>query len=44
MIFAKNFAKNFEIILGTLDAWSISCLSQQPSDPAYYFEDCRISN
>ena len=27
------FAKN---------AWWMSRLSQQPSDPAYYIEDCRI--
>ena len=29
-------------MLGTSDTWSMSCLSQQPSDPAYYIEDCRI--
>ena len=44
MIFAKNFARNYEkkIMLGTLDAWSMSHLSHRPSDPAYYIEDCRI--
>ena len=44
MIFAKNFARNYEkkIILGTSDAWSMSRLSKRPSDPAYYIEDCRI--
>ena len=30
------------IILGTSDTWSLSHSSQQPSDPAYYIEDCRI--
>ena len=29
-------------MLGTSDAWSMSCLSHQPIDPAYYIEDCRI--
>ena len=29
-------------IFETWDAWSKSCLSQQPSDPAYHIEDCRI--
>ena len=45
MIFAKNFARNYEkkIILGTSDAWSMSHLSQQPSDPAYYIEDFCIT-
>ena len=44
MIFAKNFARNYEkkIILWTSDAWSMSSLSQRPSDQAYYIEDCRI--
>ena len=44
MIFAKNFARNFEkkIILGTSDTRSMSCSSQRPSDPAYYIKDCRI--
>ena len=43
--FAKNFARNYEtkIILGTSDAWLMSRLSQQPSNPAYYIEDCQIS-
>ena len=31
-----------EIILGTSDAWSMRQLSQRPSNPAYYIEDCRI--
>ena len=30
-------------MLGTSDAWSMSRSSQQPSKPAYYIEDCRIS-
>ena len=43
MIFAKNFARNYEKkILGTSDAWWMSRLSQRPSNPAYYIEDCRI--
>ena len=44
MIFAKNFARNYEkkIILGTSDNWSMSRSSQRPSEPAYYIEDCRI--
>ena len=29
-------------ILGTSDAWSIRQSSHQPSNPAYYIEDCRI--
>ena len=29
-------------MLGTSEAWSMSRLSRQPSDPAYYIEDCRI--
>ena len=45
MIFAKNFARNYEkeIILGTSDTWSMSRLSDQPSNQVYYIEDCRIS-
>ena len=31
-----------KIIFGTSDAWWMSRLSQRPSDPAYYIEDCRI--
>ena len=33
MIFAKNFARNYEkkIILGTSDIWSMSCSSQRQS-------------
>ena len=44
MIFAKNFTRNCEKkpILGTSDGWSMSRLSQQPSNPAYYIEDCLI--
>ena len=43
-IFAKNFARNYEKkMLGTSDAWSTSCLAQQPSDPEYYIEDWLIS-
>ena len=44
MIFAKNFARNYKkkLILGTSDAGSMSHLSQQPSKPAYYIEDCGI--
>jgi hypothetical protein len=30
-------------MLGISDAWSMSRLSHRPSDPAYYIEDCRIS-
>ena len=30
-------------MLGTSDAWSMSRLSHQASEPAYYIEDCRIS-
>ena len=46
MIFAKNFARNYEkkILLGTSDAWSMSHLSHQPRDQVYYIEDCRISS
>ena len=46
MIFAKNFARNYEkkIILVTSDAWPMSHSSQRPSDPPYYIEDCRIFN
>ena len=45
MIFAKNFARNYEkiIILGTSDTWSMRRSSHRPSHPAYYIEDCRIS-
>ena len=32
------------IMLGTSDTWSMSCSSQRTNDPAYYFEDCRISS
>ena len=30
-------------ILGTSDAWLMSCLSHRPSKPVYYIVDCRIS-
>ena len=40
MIFPKNFARNYE---KTNNTWNMRCLSQQPSEPAYYIEDCRIS-
>ena len=45
MIFAKNFARNYEknLILGTSDAWSMCHMSQRPSEPAYYNKDCQIS-
>ena len=33
-----------KIILGTLDTWSMSHLSQGTSKPAYYIVDCRILN
>ena len=32
-----------KIILGTSDAWSMKRLFHQPSNPAYYIEDCWIS-
>ena len=42
MVFAKNFARNYEkkkylehLMLGQWD--------NRPIDPAYYIEDCRIS-
>ena len=31
-----------KIMFGTSDAWLMSCLSQQPREPAYYIGDCRI--
>ena len=31
-------------MLGTLDDWLMSHLSQRPSDPAYHIEDWRISS
>ena len=44
MIFAKSSAINYEKkMFGTSDAWSMSHLSQLPSKPAYYIEDCWIS-
>ena len=33
-----------KIMLGTSDAWWMSHLSQQPSEPAYYIVDCWISH
>ena len=47
MIFAKNFARNFEKkekVLRTSFSLSMSRSSQRTSDPAYYIEDCRISD
>ena len=44
-IFAKNFERNYEkTILGTSDAWSMRRSSHRPINPAYYIEDCWISN
>ena len=37
----RNYEKKKKI-LGTSDAWSVSCLSHWPSKPAYYIVDCRI--
>ena len=34
--------RNYENNYGTSDAWSMSCLSRRPSEPAYYIEDFRI--
>ena len=31
-----------KILLGTSDAWSMSCLPHRPSEPAYYIEDSQI--
>ena len=44
-IFAKNFERNYgkKMTLGTSDAWSMRGSSHQPSNSAYYIEDCRIS-
>ena len=43
MIFAKNFARNYEKkILGTSDAWSMSRSFQRTSYPPYHIEDCCI--
>ena len=36
----RNYEKT---IFGTSDAWSTSCLSHRPSEPAYYIIDCQIS-
>ena len=43
-IFCKEFCKRLwkKIMLGTSDAWLMRHLSQRPSQPAYYIEDCRI--
>ena len=43
--FCKEFYKKLwkKPILGTSDGWSMSLLSQQPSEPAYYIKDCWIS-
>ena len=43
--FCKELCKKLwkkKIILGTSDTWLLSQLSQRPSNPAYYIEDCRI--
>ena len=37
----RNYKK--KVMLGTSDAWSMSHLSQQPTKPVYYIEDCWIS-
>ena len=37
----RNYEKS---ILGMSDAWLTSCLSHQPSEPAYYIVDCQIFN
>ena len=37
----RNYEKK---ILGTSEAWLTSHLYHQPSKPAYYIVDCRISN
>ena len=29
-------------MFGTSDTWLMSCLSHQPSEPAYHTEDCQI--
>ena len=43
MIFAKNFARNYEKkILGTSDTWSMSRLSHRPSEPAFHIGHCRV--
>ena len=36
----RNYEKK---MLGRSDAWSMSCLSHWPSDPAHYIEDYQIS-
>ena len=40
----KSIKSMKKIILGTSDSWSTIRLSHRPSNPAYYIEDCRISN
>ena len=43
LYFYKNFARTYdEIILGKSDSWSMRRSSNQPSDPVYYVEVCRI--
>ena len=37
---AKFFAKIQFIFLFSYNPWLMSCLSQWPSEPAYYIEDC----
>ena len=39
----KSIRNYKNIMLGTSDAWSTSCLSHQHSKPAYYIEYCQIS-
>ena len=40
---SPKYIKNYEKkINGTSDVWSTSCLSHQPSIPAYHIADCRI--
>ena len=38
----RNYEK--KVMLGTSDAWLMGRLYHRPSKPAYYIEDCRISN
>ena len=38
----KSVRNSEKRMLGTLETWSMSHLSQQPSKPAYYIEDCQI--
>ena len=38
----RNIKK--KLMLGTSDAWTMSCLSHWPNDQAYHIEDFRISS